>query len=90
MKTPIRGSQSITILYSDQAETVLTHWVKRMFSKMVESWAVDYKVWRSEYAQPVTERNYSNYMPGQDAPFENARISTLAQIYPEDRGPISL
>lgn len=60
--------------------------LKRMFPKMEESWVVDYKVWRSEYAQPITERNYSGYVPGQETPFENAFISTMAQIYPEDRG----
>ena len=60
--------------------------LKRMFPDMDSSWVIDYKVWRSEYAQPVTERNYSNYVPGQNTPFENAFISTMAQIYPEDRG----
>jgi len=60
--------------------------LKRMFPDMDASWVIDYKVWRSEYAQPVTERNYSNYVPGQNTPFENAFISTMAQIYPEDRG----
>lgn len=60
--------------------------LKRMFPKMEPSWVVDYKVWRSEYAQPVTERNYSNYVPENETPFENGFISTMAQIYPEDRG----
>lgn len=60
--------------------------LKRMFPKMEQSWVVDYKVWRSEYAQPVTERNYSNYVPGIETPFENGFISTMAHIYPEDRG----
>jgi len=57
-----------------------------MFPKMKESWVLDYKVWRSEYAQPVTERNYSTYVPGRQTPFKNVFISTMAQIYPEDRG----
>jgi protoporphyrinogen oxidase len=60
--------------------------LKRMFPKMDSSWVVDYKVWRSEHAQPVTERNYSSYVPGRETPFENGFISTMAQIYPEDRG----
>ena len=60
--------------------------LKRMFPNMDESWVVDYKVWRSEYAQPVAEVDYSNYVPGKETPFENAFISTMAQIYPEDRG----
>jgi protoporphyrinogen oxidase len=60
--------------------------LKRMFPAMDRSWVVEHRVWRVEYAQPVTERNYSHYVPGRDTPFENAFISTMAQIYPEDRG----
>lgn len=58
----------------------------RMFPHMEPSWVVDYKVWRAEYAQPITERAYSAYVPPHETPFENAWISTMAQIYPEDRG----
>lgn len=60
--------------------------LQRMFPKFEKSWVVDFKVWRSEYAQPVTERNYSQYVPDESTPFDNALISTMAQIYPEDRG----
>jgi protoporphyrinogen oxidase len=60
--------------------------LKRMFPAMEPSWVQEYAVWRSEYAQPVTERDYSTYVPGQETPYENALISTMAQIYPEDRG----
>lgn len=61
-------------------------YLRRMFPLMEASWVLDYKVWRSEYAQPVTEKNYSSFVPGQETPFDNAFISTMAQIYPEDRG----
>jgi protoporphyrinogen oxidase len=73
--------------YTDKEyfDFALVH-LKRMFPDMNESWVVEYAVWRSEYAQPVTERDYSKYVPGQETPFENALISTMAQIYPEDRG----
>jgi len=73
--------------YTDEEyfDFALKH-LQRMFPKMEASWVVDYKVWRSEYAQPVTERGYSQYVPGRETPFGNALISTMAQIYPEDRG----
>ena len=58
----------------------------RMFPEMEKSWIMDYKVWRSKFAQPVTERNYSHYVPDKKTPFENGWISSMAQIYPEDRG----
>lgn len=60
--------------------------LQRMFPEMQRGWIQDYKIWRAEFAQPVTERGYSGYVPGRATPFENARISTMAQIYPEDRG----
>lgn len=66
-------------------EFALQH-LKRMFPKMDRSWVIEYKVWRADYAQPVTERNYSKYVPGRGTSFDNAWISTMAQIYPEDRG----
>lgn len=74
-------------LYTDDAyfDFAMQH-LKRMFPNMAQSWVVDYKVWRAEYAQPVTERNYASYVPPQETPFENLLISTMAQIYPEDRG----
>jgi protoporphyrinogen oxidase len=73
--------------YSDDQylEFALGH-LKRMFPEMERSWLVEYRVWRAEYAQPVTERGYSQYVPGTQTPFENATIATMAQIYPEDRG----
>lgn len=63
----------------------LSH-LQRMFPAMQRDWIRDYQIWRADYAQPVTERNYSSYVPAPETPFANARISTMAQIYPEDRG----
>jgi protoporphyrinogen oxidase len=73
--------------YSDEqyVDFALVH-LKRMFPEMDRSWVLEHRVWRAEFAQPVTERNYSQYVPGRETPFENACISTMAQIYPEDRG----
>jgi len=73
--------------YSDDqyVDFALEH-LKRMFPEMDRSWVVEHRVWRAEFAQPVTERDYSQYVPGRETPFENAFISTMAQIYPEDRG----
>ena len=40
----------------------------------------------ANYAQPVTEVNYSTYVPDRLTPFDNALIPTMAHVYPEDRG----
>jgi len=73
--------------YSDDeyVEFALQH-LKRMFPEMDRSWIIEHRVWRAEYAQPVTERCYSKYVPDRSTPFSNAFISTMAHIYPEDRG----
>ena len=60
--------------------------LQRMFPKLERNWIVDFKVWREEFAQPITERNYSTYVPKRSTPYSNGWISTMAQIYPEDRG----
>lgn len=60
--------------------------LKRMFPALERSWIKDYRLWRAAYAQPVTERSYSRYVPGHETPFTNATVATMAQIYPEDRG----
>lgn len=61
-------------------------YLKKMFPTFSEQSVIDYKVWKSEFAQPVTERNYSAYVPGHETPFINVSVYTMAQIYPEDRG----
>ena len=73
--------------YSDDqyVDFALEH-LKRMFPEMDRSWVVEHRVWRADYAQPITERKYSQYVPGRETPFKNAFVSTMAQIYPEDRG----
>jgi protoporphyrinogen oxidase len=60
--------------------------LQKMFPEFDKSWIIDYRVWRDAFAQPVTEPNYSKYLPTRDTPFENVIISTMAHIYPEDRG----
>ncbi len=60
--------------------------LQRMFPELKRSWIHEYRIWRAEFAQPITERGYSSYVPGRATPFSNAWISTMAQIYPEDRG----
>ena len=70
---------------SDYFDFALEH-LMRMFPAFEESLVLDYQIWRAEHAQPITERRYSEYVPDQKTPYENAHISTMAHIYPEDRG----
>ena len=66
-------------------EYALGH-LQRMFPDFERSWVREAKTWRARYAQPVTERGYSDYVPPSTTPWRNVTIATMAQIYPEDRG----
>jgi len=61
-------------------------YIKKMFPSFSNDWLLDYGVWREKFAQPVTVKNYSNIIPKNKTPYDNGFISTMAQIYPEDRG----
>ena len=61
-------------------------YLKKMFPSFEDDWVVEYKIWRSEHAQPITEKNYSKNIPAYSTPFKNGKLATMAQIYPEDRG----
>lgn len=60
--------------------------LQRMFPDFKPEWIVNYHVWRARYAQPVVERHYSSLIPAEQTPIPGLYLSTMAQIYPEDRG----
>ena len=60
--------------------------LKRMFPAFERNWIRDHHVWRAKYAQPVVERHYSRMIPSVDTPLQGLYLSTMAQVYPEDRG----
>lgn len=60
--------------------------VTRMFPKFDRSWVIRHHVWRAAYAQPIMEKHYSEFVPGRTTPLGNVFVSTMAQVYPEDRG----
>jgi protoporphyrinogen oxidase len=61
-------------------------YLKKMFPVFQRNWLKNYHVWRSNYAQPIAEKNYSQMIPTATTPLKNFYICTMAQIYPEDRG----
>lgn len=60
--------------------------LQRMFPEFPERAVLNAHVWRADYAQPLVERHYSRLIPSFNTPVENLFLSTMAQIYPEDRG----
>jgi protoporphyrinogen oxidase len=77
------------ILYRMPADEIVAFalpYMKRMFPEFQRDWIRAYYVWHADYAQPIMERHYSTMVPPVDTPLENLFISTMAQVYPEDRG----
>jgi protoporphyrinogen oxidase len=60
--------------------------LQKMFPAFSRSWIQDVHVWRAEYAQPIAEKHYSEFVPGRETPLRNVYVTSMAQVYPEDRG----
>lgn len=76
-------------LYQMSDEAALNYaipYLKRMFPEFNHNWIIDYHFWRAKYSQPIVVRNYSRLIPSCKTPINQLYISTMAQIYPEDRG----
>jgi protoporphyrinogen oxidase len=76
-------------VYEMSAEELFDYalpYIKKMFPDFDEKWVMELHSWKAPYAQPVTERGYSDYVPGHATPYKNLSIYTMAQIYPQDRG----
>ncbi len=60
--------------------------LQRLFPEFAPDWIIGSSVWRAQYSQPVVIKNYSSLIPPFRTPIEGIWLSTMAQIYPEDRG----
>ncbi|HDX0899089.1 MULTISPECIES: NAD(P)/FAD-dependent oxidoreductase [Stenotrophomonas] len=60
--------------------------LQKMFPEFDRSWIQDLHVWRADYAQPIAEKHYSKLIPGRCTPISNVFVTSMAQVYPEDRG----
>ncbi len=76
-------------LYQMSDEEALNYAIphlQRMFPEFNRDWIIDYHFWRARYSQPIVVRYYSRLIPNPKTPLNRLYISTMAQIYPEDRG----
>lgn len=60
--------------------------LRRLFPDFSEEWVQNVYVWRERYAQPLIARHYSDLRPPFATPAEGLWLSSMAQVYPEDRG----
>jgi protoporphyrinogen oxidase len=60
--------------------------LQRMFPAMKDEWVLAAHVWRARYSQPIVVRHYSSLIPDMETPLAGLYLSSMAQVYPEDRG----
>jgi len=60
--------------------------LQRMFPALSPDWILAAHVWRARYAQPIVVRRYGSLIPPFETPLRGLYLSTMAQVYPEDRG----
>lgn len=71
---------------ADEALAFSIPHIQRMFPDFRSEWIKEHHVWHAEYAQPVVDRGYKDKVPAKMTPLDGLYISTMAQVYPEDRG----
>jgi protoporphyrinogen oxidase len=60
--------------------------IKRLFPSFNEKNIKRSFLWKADYAQPLIVKNYRNIIPKVKSDIKNFYLSTMAQVYPEDRG----
>lgn len=60
--------------------------LQRMFPEFRREWILSSYLWKERYSQPVITKNYSSLIPEVETPLPGVFLSTMAQVYPEDRG----
>jgi len=60
--------------------------LQRMFPALTPEWVLGAHVWRARYAQPIVVRRYGSLIPATETPLKGLYLSSMAQVYPEDRG----
>ncbi len=76
-------------LYSMTSEELFQYslpYIQRMFPAFDPAWVTQHHTWRAPYAQPLVEKHYSDLIPTFETPVNHVFLSTMAQVYPEDRG----
>jgi protoporphyrinogen oxidase len=66
-------------------EFSLTH-LRRMFPEFSRQWILGSHVWRARFSQPIVSRHYGSLIPAVETPLPGLFLTTMAQVYPEDRG----
>ncbi len=79
-------SEALYKMSEDEVFSFSLPHIQRMFPNFSRDWVIGYKVWRAEFSQPVITKGYSKIIPEFQTPIRGLWLSTMAQVYPEDRG----
>lgn len=60
--------------------------IQRLFPDFDPSWIRWATRWHARHAQPIVVKNYRSLIPSHRTPLPGVYLSTMAQVYPEDRG----
>ena len=61
-------------------------YIQKMFPNFSREQVINKFSWKEPYSQPVITKHYSKIIPPVKTPFSRVFLSTMAQVYPEDRG----
>jgi len=76
-------------LYQMSADEILDQYMpylRRMFKGFQRDWVTRAWAWRERYTQPLIGLRYSSLKPPFQTPVKGLWFSSMAQVYPEDRG----
>jgi protoporphyrinogen oxidase len=79
------GDELYRMQDADVIRFCLEH-LTRMFPDLSPDWVLAAHVWRARYSQPIVVRRYSSLIPPVETPLSGLYLSSMAQVYPEDRG----
>ncbi|HPQ41988.1 MAG TPA: amine oxidase, partial [bacterium] len=75
-------------MYSMDCEALfdLYHpWIQKIFPEFSRDWVEETMLWRDPHSQAVVSVGYAEKIPPMKTPVEGLFLSTMAQIFPEDR-----
>lgn len=79
-------SEAMFSMSEEEVYNFCIPYIRKIFPDFSADWVNGYRVWRAKYSQPVITKRYSELIPTSRTPIKGLWLSTMAQIYPEDRG----
>ncbi len=79
-------TDSLYLMNKNEILEFATPHIQRMFPDFKREWVLEHHIWKARWAQPIVEKGYSLLIPSNEGPRPGFFVSSMAQIYPEDRG----